>query len=78
MKRPRRRRTKDPEFRIDLKKAWESIEKASPEMKALAERAVRHLEAEKKKMAKMTPSQRKKYDEAWAARLAKSSARFTD
>jgi len=39
---------------------------------------VRHLEAEKKRRAKMTPEELKAADEAWAKRLAESSARFTD
>jgi len=72
------RKSEVPEFRIDLKKVWESVENASPETKALAERAVRHLEAEKKRRAKMTPKQLRAADEAWAKRLSEDLARFTD
>jgi len=78
MERPRRRKEKEPEFRIDLKKVWESVKNSSPETMALARKAVRRMEAENRKRAKMTPAQRKKYDEAWAKRLASDLARFTD
>ena len=78
MKRARPKKSEVPEFRVDLKKAWESIEKASPEMKALAQKAIDSIEAEEKRRAGMTPEQLKAADEAWAKRLSEDLARFTD
>ena len=42
----------------------------SPEMLELARRALERQEAEKRKLAAMTPEQRKEYVDAWAKRLA--------
>jgi hypothetical protein len=48
----------------------ENPREPSPELLELARQAVERQEAEKRKLAAMTPEQRKAYIDAWAKRLA--------
>ena len=51
----------------DLNRVW------SHELLALAQKALERQDAEKAKLAAMTPEDRKKYIDEWAKRLAEES-----